>query len=347
MREKLRNGKSEIRNRESETVGEDPLLEIKNLKTWFPIRRGVFSRTVGQIRAVDGVSLTMNPGETLGLVGESGCGKTTLARTILLLDKAHSGHIQFKDIEMLSSPRSKIQPLRRQLQVIFQDPFSSLNPRMTVLDIVSEGMIEHGIIRRRERQEAVSGLLEDVGLGQDALHRYPHEFSGGQRQRISIARAISLHPELIICDEAVSALDVSIQAQVMNLLMDLRKKYGLAYLFISHDLNVVRHISDRIAVMYLGRIVESGSTQDIMEHPQHPYTRALISAIPKAGQPHQDRIVLRGDVPSPASPPSGCPFHPRCPYAIEQCSQERPYLTPLNIENNSRQLVACIRKDEI
>ena len=347
MREKLHNQKSEIGNQKSETEGEEPLLEIKNLQTWFPIRRGVFSRTVGHVRAVDGVDLTIAPGETVGLVGESGCGKSTLARTILLLEKAHAGSVQFDGVDMLKSSRARIQPLRQRLQAIFQDPFSSLNPRLTVLEIVSEGLVEHGMIRRRDRAERAAQLLEDVGLGHDALHRYPHAFSGGQRQRISIARSISLRPDLIICDEAVSALDVSIQAQVMNLLMDLREKYGLAYLFISHDLSVVRHISDRIAVMYLGRIVESGRTQDIMERPRHPYTQALISAIPRAGQSKQERIVLCGDVPSPASPPTGCPFHPRCPHATARCSQECPTLESPTNETESGRIVACLRKDEL
>jgi len=322
------------------------LLKIKDLSTWFPIRRGVVSRTVGHVRAVDGVSLSIAPGETLGLVGESGCGKSTLARSVLLLDKAHEGSIHFDGIDLLASPRSQVQQLRRRFQVIFQDPFASLNPRMTVLEIVSEGLLEHGVIRRRERTEAATRLLADVGLGSDALHRYPHEFSGGQRQRISVARAISLRPDLVICDEAVSALDVSVQAQVMNLLIDLRKKYNLAYLFISHDLSVVRHISDRIAVMYLGRVVESGSAADIMERPRHPYTRALISAIPRAGEPKQERIVLPGDVPSPSNPPPGCSFHPRCPHATEACSQQRPDLEPLADEGSTR-LVACLRKEEL
>ena len=348
MREKIGNAKCKMQNAASGPVGSQaPLLDLKDLATWFPIRRGVFSRTIGHVRAVDGVDLTIAPGETVGLVGESGCGKSTLARTILLLDKAHQGSIQFNGVDMLTSRRAQIQPLRRRLQVIFQDPFASLNPRMTVLDIVAEGLLEHGVIRNREKLEVTSQLLEDVGLGRDALYRYPHEFSGGQRQRISIARAISLKPDLIICDEAVSALDVSIQAQVMNLLMELREKYGLAYLFISHDLSVVRHISDRIAVMYLGRIVELGRTADIMERPRHPYTQALISAVPTAGQPTQKRIVLKGDVPSPATPPPGCPFHPRCHHATERCAEERPTLESPTNEADGERIVACLRKDEL
>ncbi len=350
MNSEVRGQGSEVRGQEAEVreaVNAPPLLDIHDLATWFPIRRGLFARTVGHVRAVDGVSLTIAPGETLGLVGESGCGKSTLARSILRLDKTQSGSIHFDGTDLLKSSRAQIQPLRRRLQAIFQDPFASLNPRMTILDIVSEGLLEHGLITHREKTTVTETLLEDVGLGRDALHRYPHEFSGGQRQRISIARAISLHPDLIICDEAVSALDVSIQAQVINLLMDLRKKYNLAYLFISHDLSVVRHISDRIAVMYLGRIVESGPTQEIMENPRHPYTQALISAIPQAGKPKQKRIVLPGDVPSPATPPSGCHFHPRCPHAKDICKQQTPTLEPLDQEPEQQRIIACLRKDEI
>jgi oligopeptide/dipeptide ABC transporter ATP-binding protein len=331
----------------TEASTERPLLDIQGLSTWFPIRRGVFSRTVGHVRAVDGVDLTIMPGETVGLVGESGCGKSTLARSVLLLDKSRDGRIAFDGTDLRIASRSRIQEMRRNLQVIFQDPYSSLNPRMTVLDIVSEGLLEHGLIRQREKQEAATRLLEEVGMGADALHRYPHEFSGGQRQRISIARAISLRPDLVICDEAVSALDVSIQAQVMNLLMDLREKHNLAYLFISHDLSVVRHISERIAVMYLGRIVELGSASHIMESPRHPYTRALVSAVPRAGETRQERQVLKGDVPSPANPPSGCPFHPRCPHATEACTQERPILQAPGDEPESGRIVACLRQDEL
>ncbi len=339
---------SEDKNPMAETESQQrPLLEVNNLSTWFPIRRGVLSRTAGYIRAVDDVCLTIAPGETVGLVGESGCGKSTLARSILLLDKARTGQITFKNTNLLDAPPSRIKNLRRRLQVIFQDPYASLNPRMTIMDIVSEGLLEHGLIRKSEKRETTIKVLDDVGLGPDALHRYPHEFSGGQRQRISIARAIALHPDLVICDEAVSALDVSIQAQIINLLMDLREKHNLAYLFISHDLSVVRHISERIAVMYLGHIVELGRTSDIMEYPRHPYTQALISAIPKAGQPKQERTVLEGDVPSPANPPSGCPFHPRCPHAIDACRESMPLLKKPDDEPEKQRTVACIRSPEL
>ncbi|MCE9614903.1 MAG: ATP-binding cassette domain-containing protein [Lentisphaerae bacterium] len=322
-----------------------PLLQVEDVRVWFPIRRGVLARTVGHVRAVDGVSLHVNPGETLALVGESGCGKTTLARAILRLESARAGRIRFEGRDLATLAPADLRPLRRHLQVIFQDPYASLNPRMTVQDIVTEGLVRHGLIHGRERESEALRLLSDVGLGRDALHRYPHEFSGGQRQRISVARAVSLHPKLIICDEPVSALDVSVQAQVLNLLMDLRDKYALSYLFISHDLGVVRQIADRTAVMYLGRLVETGRTDDILENPRHPYTRALISAIPRAGQPRRERIVLKGDVPSPARPPSGCRFHPRCPYATAACRDTEPPLVPH--PSCPDRPVACIRLGDI
>jgi len=328
-----------------------PLLDIRNLSTAFPIRRGVFSRTIGHVRAVNEVSLSIGHGETLGLVGESGCGKTTLARTLLLLEKAQAGTIQFDGIELTTASKNTIRGLRRRMQVVFQDPYESLNPRMTVMEIVTEGLLAHGRIRRRDMEETAANLLAETGLGSEMLHRYPHEFSGGQRQRISIARAIALKPDLILCDEAVSALDVSIQSQILNLLMDLRERHGLSYLFISHDLSVVRHIADRVAVMYLGRIVETGTAEAIMEQPRHPYTRALIAAIPKAGGPRRDKpLRLPGDVPSPANPPPGCPFHPRCPFAQDRCRRERPILAPCGNEPGEgtiRREVACLRKDEI
>lgn len=322
------------------------LLEIRDLRTWFPIRRGVFGRTIGHVRAVDGVTLSIGEGETLGLVGESGCGKSTLARTVLLLDPARSGAVRFQSLDILALPPSKVRKIRRDLQIVFQDPFSSLNPRMTVIDIVTEGLVEHGLIAPRERKDAAIRLLADVGMGADALHRYPHECSGGQRQRISVARAISLRPRLVICDEAVSALDVSVQAQVINLLMDLRDKYGLAYLFISHDLGVVRRIAHRTAVMYLGRIVEEGRTDDVIGRPRHPYTQALVSAVPRVGAAGGRRILLQGDVPSPSNPPAGCRFHPRCPFATEACRMAEPPLEPPKDDASGR-IVACIRKDEL
>ena len=323
----------------------EKLLQIRDLRTWFPIRRGILSHVVGHVQAVDGVSLDIEQHETLGLVGESGCGKTTLARTIVKLDPARSGSVRFQDRDLMKLPESALRPLRRQLQIIFQDPFSSLNPRMTVVDIVTEGMVEHGIIPASDKKEAAVRLLKDVGLGPDTMNRYPHEFSGGQRQRICVARAISLRPRLVICDEAVSALDVSVQAQVINLLMDLKNKYDLSYLFISHDLSVVRHISDRTAVMYLGQIVELGPADDVIDRPVHPYTRALVSAIPRIGEDKKGRIVLPGEVPSPSNPPPGCRFHTRCPFAVETCKQEQPPLAPTSIRTPNHH-VACFRADE-
>jgi oligopeptide/dipeptide ABC transporter ATP-binding protein len=320
----------------------DPLLEVRDAAVWYPIRRGIISRTVGHVRAVDGVSFKVQPGETVGLVGESGCGKSTLARAIMHLEKTRSGSVFFDGRDITSSADAETRLRRRELQMIFQDPYSSLNPRMSVLDIVTEGMLQHGIITNSERETAAAELLEDVGLGADALYRYPHEFSGGQRQRISVARAISLKPKLIVCDEPVSALDVSVQAQVINLLMDLRDKHALSYLFISHDLSVVKHVADRLLVMYLGRIVEDGPTREVINNPIHPYTRALISAIPKIGSDDTERIVLSGDVPSPSSPPSGCHFHTRCPFANERCKDVTPELESVSEERR----VACLRKDE-
>ncbi len=319
------------------------LLEVENAVVWYPIRRGIISRTVGHVRAVDGVSFDVGRGETVGLVGESGCGKSTIARAIMHLEKIRAGTITFNGRDITAAADDETRRLRRELQIIFQDPYSSLNPRLSVLDIVTEGMIQHGMISVAERKDVAAELLEDVGLGADALYRYPHEFSGGQRQRISVARAISLKPKLIVCDEPVSALDVSVQAQVVNLLMDLRDKYGLSYLFISHDLSVVKHVSDRLLVMYLGQIVEAGPTREVINNPRHPYTRALISAIPQVGSQDRDRIVLSGDVPSPSNPPPGCRFHTRCPMATEACQQALPALEDIS----EGRKVACLRKDEI
>ncbi len=304
-------------------VTSQPLISVRDLRTWFPLQRLLFSRHRGAVKAVDGVSIDIFPGKTVGLVGESGCGKTTLGRTILGLEKATTGRVLFEDTDLLSLREPAMRPLRRHLQMIFQDPYASLNPRLPILNIVTEGLQEHGMLNG-DPSPAATALLQEVGLGPDALHRYPHEFSGGQRQRISIARAISLHPQFIICDEAVSALDVSIQAQIINLLADLREKYNLAYLFISHDLSVVRHISQRLAVMYVGQIVEEGPTREVIDHPKHPYTQALVSAIPIPGKVKPQRTVLQGDVPSPAHPPPGCRFHTRCPVAMPICAQEEP-----------------------
>ena len=298
-----------------------PLLEVRGLRTWYPIQRGILSRTVGHVRAVEEVGLTLGAGETLGLVGESGCGKTTLGRTIIGLEKPAGGEVLFEGHRISGGPMPR--DVRRAIQMVFQDPASSLNPRMTIADIVTEGMAVHGMLQG-EREDAALQLLKDVGLDETALHRYPFEFSGGQRQRISIARALALRPKLIICDEAVSALDVSVQAQVINLLLDLREKYRLSYLFISHDLSVVRFISDRIAVMYLGRIVEEGPAAAVIDAPRHPYTKALVSAIPVPGQPRRERTILKGELPSPAHPPSGCPFHTRCPVAVAACRERFP-----------------------
>jgi oligopeptide/dipeptide ABC transporter ATP-binding protein len=303
--------------------GSAPLLELLELKTWFPVRRGVFAKTIGHVHAVDGVSLIIARGETLGLVGESGCGKTTLGRTILGLDPPSGGRMRFDggDINRLS--RAAKRQLRQRMQIIFQDPLASLNPRMNILDIVTEGVREFGLVVG-SREAHATRLLREVGLDADALYRYPHEFSGGQRQRINVARAISLRPDFIVCDEAVSALDVSVQAQVINLMIDLREKYGLAYLFISHDLSVVSNIAGRVAVMYLGRVVEEGPTDSIIRDPLHPYTRALIRAVPVPGVRREKAPPLKGETPSPLAPPPGCRFHPRCPEVMGVCRRVDP-----------------------
>ncbi len=305
------------------------LLEVRNLKKHFPIQKGFFRKTVGHVKAVDGVNLFIREGETLGLVGESGCGKTTTGRLILRALDPTEGEVLFRrDEEMVNIaniPPDKMKSFRRDMQIIFQDPFSSLNPRMTVLDIVSEPLQIHGIAKGEKLKTRVRDLLEAVGLRAQHMNRYPYAFSGGQRQRIGIARALALRPKLIVCDEPVSALDVSIQAQVLNLLEDLQKEFGLTYLFIAHDLSVVEHISDRVGVMYLGNIVELTAAEELYRRPLHPYTEALLSAVPRTDPDIAlDRILLEGDVPSPANPPSGCKFHPRCRYAKDICQQELP-----------------------
>jgi len=303
------------------------LLEVRGLTKHFPVRSGVLRRVVGHVQAVDGVDLQVDRGETLGLVGESGSGKSTTARLVLRLVEPTAGEVVFDGTDLTTLDRAAMGELRRRIQMVFQDPYASLSPRLTVAQIVGEPLSVHGRARGAARDERVVELLEQVGLDAAALDRYPHEFSGGQRQRIAVARALALEPDLVVCDEPVSALDVSIQSQVVNLLADLQERLGLAYLFISHDLSVVRHVSDRIAVMYLGRVVEEGPAAAVHDQPAHPYTQALLSAIPvpnPARQRARRRIVLQGDVPSPLDPPAGCRFHPRCPYAMDVCRTEDP-----------------------
>lgn len=306
------------------------ILEVKGLKQYFPIYQGLLQRVVGQVKSVDGVDLAIRENEVLGLVGESGCGKTTTGRSILRLYNPTAGEIWFKKkngerVEISQYSQKEMKPLRREMRMIFQDPFSSLNPRFTVKDIISEPLLIHGIARGKEAEAIVAELMRRVGLDPSYMRRYPHEFSGGQRQRIGLARTLSLSPRLIVADEPVSALDVSVQAQVLNLLQALKDDLGLTLLFVAHDLSVVEHVSDRIAVMYVGKIVEMGTTEEIMSHPLHPYTEALLSAVPSADPDIQsNRIQLQGEVPSPANPPSGCIFHTRCRYAKARCSEEEP-----------------------
>ena len=320
------------------------LLDVQNLKMYFPVTSGIFfQRTVGHIKAVDDVSFYVRQGETLGLVGESGCGKTTAGRCILQLYRPTSGAVLFDGKNLCQMKGKHLRAMRRQMQVIFQDPYSSLNPRMTAGNIIGEPLIVHGLSKnKRELRERVSNLLSVVGLNPYMADRFPHEFSGGQRQRIGIARALAVNPQFIVCDEPVSALDVSIQAQIINLLEELQEEFNLTYLFIAHDLSVVRHISDRVAVMYLGRIVEVADRNEIYANPLHPYTKALLSAVPipdPVADTQRERIILSGEVPSPLNPPSGCVFHPRCPIAIDDCDKVIPELR----EVESNHWVACIR----
>lgn len=308
------------------------LLDIKSLKMYFPIQKGFLRRAVGHVYAVDDVSLFINPGETLGLVGESGCGKTTTARCILRVLRPTDGQILFRvgpetTVDLAALSRSEIRPLRRHMQMVFQDPYTSLNPRMTLFDIVGEPLFVQGMRNRRERQERVAELLRQVGLRPEYMSRYPHAFSGGQRQRISMARALGVNPRLVVADEPTSSLDVSVQAQILNLMLELQNEYGLTYLFVTHDLSVVRHFCDRVAVMYVGKIVEMVDTSELFGAPKHPYTEALLSAVPKPDpRLRSDRILLRGQVANPADPPSGCYFHPRCQYAVDTCRTESPVL---------------------
>ena len=320
------------------------LLETKNLSKYFTGKKGLLNRQPAQVKAVDHVSLTVNKGETLGLVGESGCGKSTLGRTILRLIPATEGQVLYNGEDILTYDKKKMWEMRRKLQIIFQDPYSSLNPRMTVYDLISAPLEVYKIGTKAERREMVEEILQEVGLDKQYLNRFPHEFSGGQRQRIGIARALILNPEFVVCDEAVSALDVSVRAQVLNLMRNMQQKKNLTYLFISHDLSVVRHISDRIAVMYLGSVAEVAEKAQLYSNPMHPYTKALLSAIPLPDvKKKRQRIILQGDVPSAYNPPSGCKFHTRCPYATDLCKQEIPVLRQMEKEHQ----VACHRAEEL
>jgi len=320
-----------------------PLLRATGLRKHFPIRKGLLLRETGRVRAVDGVSLEVHPGETLGLVGESGCGKSTLGRTLIRLYEPTDGGLEYKGEDFLAMRGERLRSMRRHIQMIFQDPFASLDPRMTVGQILAEPFKVHGACPPRERQERASMLLDKVGLKSSYLNRYPHEFSGGQRQRISIARAMALNPELVVADEPVSALDVSIQAQILNLLKDLQQEFRLTYVFISHDLSVVEHFCDRVAVMYLGRVIEIAPKDELFASPKHPYTQALIDAIPRVGTGKKKmKPALRGEVPSPIAPPAGCHFHPRCPRRHEGCEIEFPPL----VEVGRGHRVACNLYDE-
>lgn len=326
-----------------------PLLEVKGLRKYFPIQSGFIKKTVGHVKSVDGVDFSISAGETLGLVGESGCGKTTTARCILRAIDATSGEILYRtadnrvlDIAAIDKPQ--VRALRREIQMVFQDPFASLNPRMTLLDLIAEPLLVNGISNRSERRDRVAELLTLVGLRPEYMRRFPHAFSGGQRQRIVIARALAVQPRLVVADEPVSALDVSVQAQVLNLMLELQQEFGLTYLFVAHDLSVVKHICDRVAVMYVGKIVESAPTNELFYRPRHPYTSALMSAVPQADPRIRSRMKpLAGEVPSPADPPTGCHFHPRCQYAVEQCRLEMPP----ELEVAPSHVVRCHRAHEL
>jgi oligopeptide/dipeptide ABC transporter ATP-binding protein len=327
------------------------MLAVTGLKKYYPVRGGIFGGRIGDVRAVDGVSFTVARGETLGLVGESGCGKSTLGRTIIRLEEPTEGQVLFEGRDVARATRDELFQIRRDVQVIFQDPYSSLNPRMTVGEIVREPLVVHRVGTRREQLDRTRQLFETVGLTGEMLDRYPHEFSGGQRQRVGIARALALEPKLVIADEPVSALDVSVQSQVLNLMLRLQREMGLTYVFISHDLSVVDHVSDTIAVMYLGKVVETGPAERVFTSPAHPYTRALLEAIPEPDPRRRHTMsALAGETPSPVSPPPGCAFHPRCPFAIEDCRSVVPQLLPLDAAGGSGERghrAACIRAREI
>lgn len=329
---------SNLDNSEAPTSSDEPLVRVRDLQKYFPVKSGIFNQVTGHVKAVDGVTFDVYPNETLGLVGESGCGKTTTGRTLVRLTEATGGKVYFKDDSIFDLSDEDMRRLRRQMQFIFQDPQSSLNPRMTVEKIIGEAIEFHNIAHGSERRRMVEDLLERVGLQPAYATRYPHEFSGGQRQRLGIARALALNPDFIVCDEPVSALDVSVQAQVINLMQELQEEYNLSYLFIAHDLSVVKHIADRVAVMYLGRVAELAPTDSLYDAPLHPYTQALLSAIPtpKPGR-EKTRVVLEGDVPSPIDPPSGCPFHTRCPARYEPCDK----VVPRRIEAADGHFVRC------
>jgi peptide/nickel transport system ATP-binding protein len=333
-----------------QTSGISNLLEVKDLKMHFPIQRGFFrARIIGHVKAVDGVSFYIREGETLGLVGESGCGKTTTGRVVLRAYEPTDGEVWFNDrnlghVNVATLDKGQLRQLRQNMQLIFQDPYSSLNPRMTLLEIVGEPLYVNHVAKGNEMEDRVAALLKTVGLRPEYMTRYPHAFSGGQRQRIGVARALALHPQLIVCDEPVSALDVSVQAQILNLLQDLQKEFGLTYLFISHDLSVVEHISNRVAVMYVGKLVEHALTDELFVNPKHPYTEALLSAVPKPDpRIRTEPIVLPGEVADPSHPPSGCYFHPRCQYRIDRCETEEPVLQQIAPDH----FVSCHRAEEL